>query len=248
MKAQLKKMINNRQDIWCASRLQRSDHQQTISTQHGKLDQTLSQSGWPLSCTTELLTSDDGGGEFSLLLPALAKLSQEKKWIAFIAPPSIPYGPALSAAGINTDRILMVHPRNTKELLWATEQALKTGTCSAVISWFGNVDIADSDLRRIQAAANLSQCLHIQYRDTKFATQPSPAALRLNLSARPSQLKINVVKQRGSWGGQELFIDRNSALTQTDIPLVNLDIPKKLKENSHTLLPASKQNTEILWQ
>jgi len=248
MKAQLKKIINDRQDIWCASSLHSSLKQQTISTQHRQLDQTLSQAGWPLSCTTELLTSDTGGGEFSLLLPALAKLSQEKKWIAFIAPPSIPYGPALAAAGINTDRILMVHPRNTKELLWATEQALKTGTCSAVISWFGSADIADSDLRRVQSAANLSQCLHIQYRDTKFATQPSPAVLRLNLSTRPSQLKINVVKQRGSWGGQELFIDRESTLSTADIPLTKLDIPKKLKESSPSLLPASKQRSEILWQ
>ena len=37
----------------------------------------------------------------------------------------LPYAPALAAAGVDVSRVLLVHPKNHQEQLWATEQALE---------------------------------------------------------------------------------------------------------------------------
>ena len=64
------------------------------------LDGQLPGGGWPDSGLVELLPNESGIGELRLLMPALAKLSREARWIAWIAPPYLPYAPALASAGI----------------------------------------------------------------------------------------------------------------------------------------------------
>jgi cell division inhibitor SulA len=249
MKAKLKDIIDSRHDIWCVKNQNTRLTLKAVDTHYRPLNDQLEQGGWPMSVATELLCSQHGGGELSFLLPAIAKLSQAEKWVAFIAPPFTPYGPALEAAGVDSSRILMIHPRNSKELLWATEQALKAGTCSAVISWFGSHDIATKDLRRIQYAAKSSDCLHIQYRDSRFAEQPSPAKLRLSLTPNDGQLALQVLKQIGTWAGQQIELPIDEELRDKQCNVIQLEVPKSNRKNtlpmpSHSD-PAQRQ---IVWQ
>ena len=72
-----------------------------------------------------------GLGELKLLLPVLKTLSRQARWIAWVNPPFIPYAPALKAAGVDIDKILLIHPKNHKDALWALERATQSGTCSA---------------------------------------------------------------------------------------------------------------------
>ena len=62
--------------------------------------------GWPLGAVTEVFVEGYGVGELGLLMPALAALTKEdsatpKKWIAWVAPPFVPYAPALQQHGVN---------------------------------------------------------------------------------------------------------------------------------------------------
>ena len=91
-----------------------------ITTGIAALDQLLPD-GWPRGALTEILSSRPGIGECSLLLPALSRLCDGRRWLALIAPPYIPYAPALAAAGIDISRVLMIHPRSEAEILWAAE-------------------------------------------------------------------------------------------------------------------------------
>src|SRR5262245_50478525 len=55
------------------------------------LDTRLPGGGWPRGALSEILIEHDGIGECSLVLPALAALTQAKKRVVFVAPPYIPY-------------------------------------------------------------------------------------------------------------------------------------------------------------
>ena len=72
------------------------------------LDAELPGGGWPASALTEILPQHEGIGELRLLGPALARLTRAGRCLAWIAPPHLPYAPALAAAGIDLARLLIV--------------------------------------------------------------------------------------------------------------------------------------------
>jgi len=78
----------------------------SIPTGFAELDRELPGGGWPRGVVSELLTERSGIGELSLFVPALAKLSREDGWLMLIAPPWIPYAPALAARGIRLSKLV----------------------------------------------------------------------------------------------------------------------------------------------
>lgn len=167
-------------------------------TAYDALDQQLCGGGLPQGALTEILYRDSGIGELSLLMPMLAKLSEQKRWILWVAPPFIPYAPALSRWNVDISRVLVVHPKQIKDLLWTLEQGLKSGSCAAVLGWLEQVD--NSALRRLQLAAEQGNSLGILFRPEYCRQQPSPAAVRLALTAAPdNRVQGEVIKRRGGW-------------------------------------------------
>ena len=61
------------------------------------LDAVLPGSGWPAGCLTELLCREAGIGELRLLVPLLQRLTQQRRFVILLAPPHIPYAPALAS-------------------------------------------------------------------------------------------------------------------------------------------------------
>ena len=53
-----------------------------ISTGFRSLDQLLPQQGWPLGITLEIITGQCGAGELRLLMPAIAALTQQQRYVA----------------------------------------------------------------------------------------------------------------------------------------------------------------------
>ncbi len=174
------------------------------------LNLALVQGGWPSGTCIEVLSEGCGMGAMGLFLPAMTTLSAQDRWQAFIAPPYIPYAPLLSARDIDTRQILLVHPKSREELLWSTEQALRSGTCSTVFSWLGDCEYRYSELRKLQLAAAGSDSLVVLFRSTKAARQAAPAGLRLQI---PAYRQVRILKQRG--GSQGLDISLPAA---EDIP------------------------------
>src|SRR5687767_10837063 len=79
---------------------------ESIPTGFAALDAQLPGEGWPRAALTELLASQQGIGELRLLAPALARLSQEERWLVLIAPPHRPYAPGFEARGVNLSRLV----------------------------------------------------------------------------------------------------------------------------------------------
>jgi len=160
------------------------------------LDAELPGGGWPASALTEILPRHEGIGELRLLGPALARLACAGRCLAWIAPPHLPYAPALAAAGIDLARLLIVRTSSAKEALWATEQALRAGVCGAVLTWPGETRYPN--LRRLQLAAEASPSLAVLFRAPQAAREASPAPLRLLLGTADGGLAVHIVKRRGA--------------------------------------------------
>jgi hypothetical protein len=166
-----------------------------IKTGFDALDAALPSGGWPVGALTEILSEQQGIGELCLVMPALARLGRDDRQQAWIAPPYTPYAPALVAAGINLSSTLFIRPKRAADTLWATEQMLRSGVCSAVLIWPETNDFRA--LRRLQLAAERGNCWGVLFRAAHFAFDPSPAALRLRLHALDGSLKVHILKARG---------------------------------------------------
>jgi hypothetical protein len=163
--------------------------------------------GWPEGGLVEVLHTHAGVGELRLFTPALARLSRGDRWIAFVAPPYIPYAPALARAGVELSRVLVIRPGAARDALWAAEQALRAGTCGAVLAWPRGADFRA--LRRLQLAAEQGGALGLLFHSSAHGAEPSPAVLRLKLTPglRPESLTVQILKRRGGWATGPVVVE-----------------------------------------
>jgi len=204
--------VTRRSDTWRGRPPHFQDHRvsanndchdsRSLATGYATLDAQLQQGGWPLHSTIELLSDGCGLGAMGLFLPAMEHLSEQGRWQVFIAPPYIPYAPLLAARGIDTRQVLLVHPKNRQDLLWATEQALRSTTCSAVFSWLGAQDYHYSELRKLQLAAASGDSLAVLFRPNQACHHHAPSSLRLQMR---EYRKVHILKQRG--GNQSIDVE-----------------------------------------
>lgn len=183
-----------RPDIWQGTRAL-APVAPTLATGYEELNARLQGGGWPTQGLTEILLPQYGIGELQLLLPTLASLSHRPRWLAWIAPPFLPYAPGLQAGGVRLERVLLLRPCATHDGWWATEQALRSGACSIVLSWMP--DANDKIQRRLQLAADHGQTWGVVFRPASAANQASYAALRLRLDPVPGGITVHLFKQRG---------------------------------------------------
>ena len=185
----------DRRDIWRGDSLNRAGAP-VVSSGFPALDAELPGGGWPAGALTEILPAHEGIGELRLLGPALAGLSRRGSRLAWIAPPHLPYAPALAAAGIDTAKLVIVRTASPKEMLWAAEQALAANACGAVLAWLGAAKYAE--LRRLQIAAEGGRAPAFLFRPPEAAGEFSPAVLRIALGTADGGLAVHLFKRRGT--------------------------------------------------
>lgn len=182
------------------------------------LDMQLPGGGWPGSALTELLLPQPGLGELRLLAPALAALQGRGRAVMWFDPPAEPCAWALGAMGLSVRQLVLVRPRPlphatprprvpAADVLWALEQALKSGHLGAALAWLPARLPADA-LRRLQLAAQAHEGPVFLFRAETERTRPSPAPLRLLLRcAGPDALQVHLLKRRGPPLQQALLLE-----------------------------------------
>lgn len=169
------------------------------------LDRALG-GGWPAAALAEIIVPTPGLGELTLLLPAMRRVQGEGRHLAWIAPPHVPYAPALADAGLDVRRLLLVEGlAGDRELWWSFEKLLRSAACGLVLAWPrrpGSVAV----LRRLQLAAAEGQCLGVLL--AAGLPSGSPAALRLKLEAAERGLRVHVLKRRGLADGASVWLER----------------------------------------
>jgi hypothetical protein len=196
-----------------------------LPTGFAALDAALPAGGWPFPGLIEILCGQPGSGGLRLMLPVLARLAHEQRWLIWVAPPYQPYAPALQAADIDLRRVMVVDVETAdsaaapglpagrpgaaraagegSQVLWAFEQALRFPGCGAALLWPGPLEALT--LRRLQLACEAGGTLGVLFRAGECAEQSSPAALRLLLTPQPADdaLDITILKCRGSLRARE---------------------------------------------
>ena len=234
--------------LWRAHQLGRpsSAQQGVVASGHAELDAELPGGGWPARVLTELLLPHAGVGELRLLAPALAALQRQQRSLMWFDPPAAPCAWALGALGIDLRQLVVVHSRcgstgqagragpigykpalkgrarallPAADVLWALEQALKSGHLGAALAWLPARLPADA-LRRLQLAAQAHDGPVFLLRDSEQRSRPSAAPLRLLLgSAGPDRLRVLLLKRRGPPLAQALHLALAPVLSATALAL-----------------------------
>jgi protein ImuA len=191
--------------VWRGGELENVVHA-TVPTGHAALDRELPGGGWPTGTLAEVLHEGVGAGEVSFLCRALARAAGDDRLIAWIHPPYVPNAPALDAAGVPLERLLVVRPASREDALWAAEQAMRSGACGAVLLWLegarrakagGRREDEYAALRRLQMAAESGRCMAVYFRPLAAERFSTPAHLRVALAREGTSLKVCIPKRRG---------------------------------------------------
>lgn len=188
-----------------------ADASEAVPSGFAALDRVLPGGGWPARALIELL-GERGIGELRLLLPVLAQRTQAGAPVMLIAPPLVPYAPALAAQGLRLEQLLLVQAPEGGACLWSIEQALKSGSLSALLAWLpeegrhgrhgrqGRAGGSSFDaLRRLQLAAQQMPAdgLVFLLRSPAARDSASPAPLRIALSPHRRGITLDLFKRRG---------------------------------------------------
>lgn len=179
-----------------------------VATGFQRLDAELPGAGWPLGTLTELIAREPGIGELRLLVPMIRQLTRERRVVVLLAPPHIPYAPALASFGINLDYLLIVQAAHAADRLWAVEQTLRSSSFGALLAWLPQEKTRPEHLRRMQLAAQGAQGPVFLFRTLAAQFEPSPAPLRLLLLPKAEQrLSVQILKRRGPVQAQPMLLD-----------------------------------------
>jgi hypothetical protein len=209
-----------------------------VSTGVPALDALLPRGGLRRGAVTDWLSAAAGGGAQTLALLAAREACREGKSLVVVDRQRRFYPPAAAAWGIDLSRLIVVHPANEADELWAIDQALRCRGIAAV--WARREELESRDFRRLQLAAESGGTLGLLVRSARARGQPSWADVQLVCSplaprtvGRPFQavqdgpegpsytsgwrLHVELTRCRGSHPGQsvELEIDEWTGQIQT---------------------------------
>jgi len=198
MDEKLQQLLRNNPNLWRGGDALDSGGASCIDvipTGFSQLDAVLPGGGWPANALVEIIASQWGIGELQLLAPVMTRLNQAQGWLVWVAPPYIPYPPALQNMGVDTRRVIILHPdQGNNDVLWSIEKTLRSAQCAMTMAWPQR--LTHTAIRRLQLAAQSGQSFGVLFRSSVAKT--SPATLRLQLTATPDALKVHLLKVRGA--------------------------------------------------
>ncbi|MEO8144031.1 MAG: translesion DNA synthesis-associated protein ImuA [Betaproteobacteria bacterium] len=187
--------ILQRQTVWRGAAAPITLAEPAIPTGYAGLDAEFPGGGWPAGGLAEVLCRSEGIGELQIVLPALAALTAAGHRVAWLAPPHLPYAPALRAAGMHLGQLTVIRAPGRRDALWAAEQALRARSFHALLLWLPQASYPE--LRRLAVAAQAGPGFALAFRPPEAACESSPAVLRLALETREGQLAVHIMKRRG---------------------------------------------------
>ena len=210
-----------------------------------------------------MLLPHPGLGELRLLVPALSRIAglddataSSGRSVMLFDPPAALCGWALAQLGVNAQQLLVVYGREgargaatlrrmlpSADLLWALEQALKSGHVGAVLTWLPQRLKAEA-LRRLQLAAQAHDGPVFLFREVEARAKPSAAPLRLLLQgAGIDRLSVRVLKRRGPPLTHPLELPLPRVLSER----LRLRAEAKAKALAAVAAPQQQQHVEASW-
>lgn len=147
------------------------------------------------------------------------------------------FPPALKNFGVSPDRIVFIELKRERDVLWATEEALKCASLAAVIAEINEISFTES--RRLQLVVEKSRVTGFILRKNTKKLSTTACVARWKITALPSELEdglpglgfprwnVELLKVRngnpGSWivewhAGNFVLVQRNKVAPQLEEP------------------------------
>ncbi|MBN1379770.1 MAG: translesion DNA synthesis-associated protein ImuA [Gammaproteobacteria bacterium] len=181
---------------------------QALPTGFYTLDQILPDGGWPLGAMVELLVPATGIGELRLAAPALRAVTCTGRYAVLIAPPYLPFAPALEHARIDLQYLLLIKTKHSQQALWAADKALRNPACGLLLLWV-DATTPGHVLRRLQMAAREGNTVLLLYRPEMPGGYGKShwANIRLRLQSHSQGLALDLLKAPGQLQPQSLTLN-----------------------------------------
>lgn len=180
---------------------------ESLSTGIPGLDRLLPERGFPPGTLVEWLSSGTGSGTGTLAFQIAANILRKNENCVVIDPHQT-FFPV--ASGV--DRMIVVHPLNEREALWAWEQSLRCSGVAVVMGWLDQ--LPNQTYRRLQLAAETGGAMGFLLRPAIHRSQPAWADVRFRVESLPTKeldsgrrLTVEMVHCRGRAGGGILKLD-----------------------------------------
>lgn len=102
--------------------------------------------------TATLTTTQDSTDCLTELLPTLANLTDNQRWIMLVNCPYLPDSQVIEAAGINPSHILLINDQN-KPLIHKIQASLSKGSCAATVFW-SDENIDEWDIQELEESCS----------------------------------------------------------------------------------------------
>lgn len=114
----------------------------------------------------------------------LARLMRQEGVCLWISASRTLFPPAIGAFGVTPDRIVFIDMKRERDILWATEEALKCSGLAAVVTELRELDFAQS--RRLQLVVEKSRVTGFVLRSRPLRIGNTACAARWQISPAPS--------------------------------------------------------------
>ncbi|MGY3052618.1 protein ImuA [Pedobacter sp. UYEF25] len=131
-------------------------------------------------CAEKEQTAASGG----FISGLLAKLMQHNGTCVWISSSRLLFPPALKVFGVSPDKIIFIDLKTEKDILWATEEALKCSGLKAVVTELKELNFAQS--RRIQLAVEKSKVTGFMLRSDESKIKSTACVARWRVNSLPS--------------------------------------------------------------
>lgn len=159
------------------------------------LDNLLPDGGWPRAGVVEITQPRDRVDAMQLLMPALARITQQGRGLVLVAPPYPVRKRVFTDTAVNPVRVTQVNPHPGRSALWTVESLLESGDHGAVMAWPGcNTELMD---KRLQKAATQGRVLCVLFRPPCQGRTVSTANIRLGVDVDDTGRVVCLVNGRG---------------------------------------------------
>ena len=167
-----------------------ADENRVLSTGIAALDALLPDGGISRGTLMEWLSEKAGGGAGTLAFTVAAQLMGTEGACVVIDPAATFYPPAIGRLANDLQRMIVVHPANGSDALWALEQSLRCRGVVAVVCRLGHAferQLHNHAYRRLQLAAETGGAVGLLLRPARYRVHPTWADVRLLVEPLPSE-------------------------------------------------------------
>ena len=152
----------------------------------GSINNAFPNSQFPTGAIHEFCSDSQEGANASIgfLSGILGRLMAADGTCVWASASQSIFPPALAAFDVPTEKIIFLHLKKEKELLWAIEEALKCNTLAAVVGEVTGLDFKVS--RRLQLATEQSHVTGFILRRNMLGSNTTACAARWRITPIPS--------------------------------------------------------------